>query len=127
MARWYLRRRTATTAEMIARAGDRGRTGATLAVEAALWRSFTDPEHDLRRRAAAITQPVLLVWGRHDPLLRIERDGRAARAALPRAAFVALDTGHAPFAEDPVAFLAAVRPFLAAVQASVPRPVEACR
>jgi pimeloyl-ACP methyl ester carboxylesterase len=113
MARWYLRGRTATTAAMIDRAGDRARAEATVQVEAAIWRSSTHPDHDLRRRVGAIAQPTLLVWGRRDPIVRIDRDGRAARSAMPAAAFVALDTGHAPYAEDPAAFLGALRPFLA--------------
>ena len=113
-ARRSLRGRTEVTAAMIARAEAGRADPAVVAVDAAVWRSFTDPAHDLRGRAGAVTQPTLLVWGRHDPVLRIDRDGAAARAAMPRAGFAALDTGHAPHAEDPGGFLAAVRPFLAA-------------
>ena len=71
----------------------------------------------LRARAGAVAQPTLLVWGRHDPVVRMAHEGREARAAMPSAQWVDLDTGHAPFAEDPDAFLAAVRPFLAEVAA----------
>jgi pimeloyl-ACP methyl ester carboxylesterase len=112
-ARRYLRRRTPWTAAMIARADAERGNPAQVAVDAAIWRSFTDAAHDLRGRAGAIAQPTLLVWGRHDPVLRADRDGREARAAMPSARWVDLDTGHAPFAEDPDAFLAAVREFLA--------------
>jgi len=114
-ARWYLRRRTPWTAAMIARADAERDNADQVAVDAAIWRSFTAREHDLRTRARAVAQPTLLVWGRHDPVLRIAKDGAAARAALPHARFVELDTGHAPYAEDPPAFLAAVRPFLASL------------
>jgi pimeloyl-ACP methyl ester carboxylesterase len=112
LARRYLRGRTDVTRAMIARADAERGNPAQVAVDAAVWRSFTDPEHDLRARAAAVTAPTLLVWGRHDPILRLDRDGAAARAAMPRARFVELDTGHAAYAEDPPAFLAAVRAFL---------------
>ncbi len=114
-ARRYLRRRTPVTRAMIERADAERQRPAQVAVDAAIWRSFTAPDHDLRARAGAVTAPTLLVWGRHDPVLRIDRDGRAARAAMPAARFVELDTGHAPYAEDPTAFLAAVRDFLGAV------------
>jgi pimeloyl-ACP methyl ester carboxylesterase len=112
-ARRYLRRRTPWTEAMIARADAERANPAQVAVDAAVWRSFPDPAHDLRARAGAVRQPTLLVWGRHDPVLRMAHDGRAARAAMPAARWVDLDTGHAPFAEDPEAFLAAVRGFLA--------------
>ena len=87
-----------------------------IAIDAALWRSFTDPAHDLRARASAIRVPTLLVWGRHDPVLP-RRRAAAARGALPQARYVEMDTGHVPFAEDPDGFLAAVLPFLRAAAA----------
>ena len=102
---------------MIARADAERANPAQVAVDAAIWRSFPDPAHDLRARAGAVAQPTLLVWGRHNPVVRMAHEGREARAAMPSAQWVDLDTGHAPFAEDPDAFLAAVRPFLAEVAA----------
>jgi pimeloyl-ACP methyl ester carboxylesterase len=67
----------------------------------------------LRTAAASIRQPTLVVWGRRDPILPVGGDGRNAHRSLPRAEFVEVDAGHAPFAEAPEQFLAAVRPFLA--------------
>ena len=109
--RFYLRRRTPTVAAMLARSRAHASDPAGIAIDAAIWRSFTAPEHDLRARASGIRVPTLLVWGRHDPVLPL-RDAEAARRALPHAGFVVLDTGHVPFAEDPDGFLAAVLPFL---------------
>jgi pimeloyl-ACP methyl ester carboxylesterase len=109
--RFYLRRRTPTVEAMLARARAHRGDAAGIAIDAALWRSFTDPAHDLRARASAIGAPTLLVWGRHDPVLPL-RDAEAARRALPHARYVEMDTGHVPFAEDPDGFLAAVLPFL---------------
>ena len=109
--RFYLRRRTPTVQAMLARARAHRSDAAGIAIDAALWRSFIDPAHDLRARASAIRVPTLLVWGRHDPVLPL-RDAEAARRALPHARFVEMDTGHVPFAEDPEGFLAAALPFL---------------
>jgi pimeloyl-ACP methyl ester carboxylesterase len=109
--RFYLRRRTPTVEAMLARSRAHGRDRVGIAIDAAIWRSFTAPEHDLRTQAAGIRVPTLLVWGRHDPVLPL-RDAEAARRALPHARFVVFDTGHVPFAEDPDGFLGAVLPFV---------------
>jgi pimeloyl-ACP methyl ester carboxylesterase len=114
-ARRYLRRRTPAVAAILARTEAGRRDPVAVAVDAAVWRSFADPRHDLR--AVSIAAPPLVVWGRHDPVVRADRDGVAAGRALGVAPIV-LPTGHMPFAEDPDAFLAAVRPFLAAVGAA---------
>ncbi len=114
--RFYLRRRTPTVEAMLARSRAHARNPTAIAIDAAIWRSFTTPEHDLRSQAAAIRVPTLLVWGRHDPVLPL-RDAEVARRALPGAGYVLLDTGHVPFAEDPDGFLAAVMPFLRQVVA----------
>jgi 3-oxoadipate enol-lactonase len=58
-----------------------------------------------------------VVWGRRDPVVRAAVDGAAVRAAIPHAEYVELDTGHAPFVEEPDAFLDAVLPFLASLHA----------
>lgn len=119
LSRLYLRGRTPVVREMLARDAARRSDEASVAVEAAIWRSFTDADHDLRERAARITAPTLLVWGTRDPLLG--RDGGSARRAMPRATWHPLPTGHAPFAEDPEAFLTAVLPFLARAHPQAPR------
>jgi len=115
--RLYLRARNPFVHEILAREQarrDRARRGdrACIAVEAASWRSFADPRHDLRARTAGLTTPTLLVWGVRDPLLG--RAGRHARRAIPHARWHPLPTGHAPYAEAPEDFLAATLPFLRA-------------
>jgi pimeloyl-ACP methyl ester carboxylesterase len=114
-ARGYLRKKTPWTREMIARADAERANPEQVAVDAAIWRSFAHPEHDLRARARELRQPTLLLWGTMDPVLPIFLDGRAARAAMPSARWMTFDAGHAVHAENPTAFLAAVRPFLAEV------------
>jgi pimeloyl-ACP methyl ester carboxylesterase len=109
-ARRYLHRRGAHVAAILDRA-ERGRHDpATVAVDAAIWRSFADRRHDLRALRLAV--PALVVWGRRDPVLRADRDALAA-GITAGVAPVVLDTGHMPFAEDPDGFLAQVLPFLA--------------
>jgi pimeloyl-ACP methyl ester carboxylesterase len=120
-ARAYLRKRTPWTRQMIARADAERGNRDQVAVDAAIWRSFAEPDQDLRARARAVVQPTLLLWGTLDPVLPVFLDGRAARAAMPSARWVAIETGHAPHAEHPTAFLAAVQPFLAEVRASTRR------
>jgi pimeloyl-ACP methyl ester carboxylesterase len=110
LPRLYLRKRTLIVEEMLARDVARRGDPVSVAVEAAIWRSFTNEEHDLRKRAAQITAPTLLLWGTRDPLLG--QDGRSARRSIPHATWHPLPTGHAPFAEDPQAFLTAALPFL---------------
>jgi pimeloyl-ACP methyl ester carboxylesterase len=83
--------------------------GATLA--AGLWRSFAEPDHDLRGQANRVEVPTLIVWGSRDTAIPLPL-GRATHRRLPRARFVTLPTGHVPFASAPDAFLAHVGPFL---------------
>jgi pimeloyl-ACP methyl ester carboxylesterase len=112
-ARLLLRRRTPTVRAMLVAAAAHARDDAAVAVNAALWRSFATPDHDLRAGAAAIVAPTLLVWGRRDPAVPLRSDGRAAHAAIAGSTLIPLDVGHSAQAEDPDAFLAAVEPFLA--------------
>ncbi|MDR3415705.1 MAG: alpha/beta hydrolase [Nevskia sp.] len=109
--RYYLRERNEWTRAMIARAGGEQATPAALQVNAAVWRSFLDPQHDLRGRCGGLQVPTLVISGKHDPVLPPKRDGRNCARAIPGARQLVLDCGHAPFAEVPQAFLAAVEPF----------------
>ncbi|MEU7905019.1 alpha/beta fold hydrolase [Actinoplanes sp. NPDC049118] len=110
LSRLYLRRRNRTVAEMLARDAARRDDPAAIAVEAAIWRSFNNPAHDLRAAAGGLTVATLLAWGTGDPLVGL--DGRRARRLLPHAAWCPLRTGHAPYAEAPESFLAVTLPFL---------------
>jgi pimeloyl-ACP methyl ester carboxylesterase len=112
--RYYLRARNEHTRAMIARADAQMNNPPQIAVDAAMWRSFLDPAHDLRDEIGAVRVPVQLVWGQRDPIIRCDVEGATARRLLPSAEFVGIDSGHAPFAENPEAFLRAVEPFLAA-------------
>ena len=63
-------------------------------------------------QASRIHAPTLIVWGKHDAVIRAKVEGARLRAMLPHASYIELDTGHVPFVEAPEAFLAAVEPFL---------------
>jgi haloalkane dehalogenase len=63
-------------------------------------------------RAALARLPVLIVWGLKDTAFRPYLLDRW-REAVPHADVVALDVGHWPHEEDPDAFVAALRTFLA--------------
>jgi pimeloyl-ACP methyl ester carboxylesterase len=81
-------------------------------MDAAMWRSFGRKESDVTDIAPTVSCPTLIVWGKRDPVVRSRVEGRRARACIPHAKYVELDTGHVPFVEDTSAFLGAVVPFL---------------
>lgn len=84
---------------------------------ASLWRSFPS-DGSVLRDVPDVKCPTLLVWGRHDPIVRPKVDGRIARRAFPEARYVELESGHVPFAEAPEDFLDTVLPFLDEVEAT---------
>ena len=115
-ARSYLRKRTPHVQAILDRTDEGAKIPHRVAVDAAVWRSFTADEHDLRDRAAVIACPTLLAFGRYDPVLPAAADGETARKSIPGSRLVVFETGHMPFAEDPQAFLATVLPFLEEVR-----------
>lgn len=81
---------------------------------ASMWRSFAQPQSDLRPIADRITAPVLVTWGRKD--LSIPRSwAKRAHRAIAGSQFAWFDTGHLPFASDPRGFLDVVEPFIASL------------
>jgi len=112
-ARLYLKHRSATVTEMLGRAAGEHSTEPCLAVNRAVWRSFTDPHTDLREAARSISAPTLLMFGKHDPVIPAVKDGVVAARCIPRATHVVMPSGHAPFAEIPEVFMGEVLPFLA--------------
>lgn len=111
-AKSYLKARNEWVEAILARTVAGARDPARVAVDAAVWRSFAHPDHDLREEATRITCPTLLVWGKHDPVLPVKPDALLAQELIPNARLAEMDTGHMAFAEDPPAFLGAVIPFI---------------
>ena len=109
--RAYMRVKSATDRAVVARVTARAKTDEGARTAAALWRSFAEPDHDLRTRAAQISAPVLITWGARD-LTAPKRWGKAVAAAIPGSTFEALPTGHVVFSSEPEAWLAAVVPFV---------------
>lgn len=84
--------------------------GAAVAGYARRWRR---DQQELRAALPRITAPVLLLWGSRDRVVPAAT-APALQKALPRSTLRLLPgLGHLPFEEDPDAFLAAARPFLA--------------
>ena len=81
-----------------------------LAAVSGLWRSFSSPEHDLRKEAASIQAPTLVIWGKKDPVIPLKAGGTIA-TTIPGARLELLDTGHAPQVSDPDGFAAIFVPF----------------
>ena len=118
-ARWYPRAFAAyyrvvlpepAAAEQRARIVAQGPAMARVLHEA--WRSFGDPDADIRGLAASIRCPVLFAWAARDRINQLGRC-RAAIARFPNARLETFHAGHAAFLETPDAFAAALDRFLA--------------
>jgi pimeloyl-ACP methyl ester carboxylesterase len=112
--RGYMKARTDSDREISRRAIATAKTAEGTRTGTAIWRSFPTPEHDLRGRAAELTVPTLIVWGKKDIVLPL-RAGRATHDAIRGSRLEILDTGHVVFSSDPQGFLAAADPFLESV------------
>ena len=110
----YLKHRTPVVQAMLERASTVQADPERVKLNRAMWRSFGQPENDLRIPSQNIKAPTLLLFGEHDPAISAGKDGKVASECISGAKFVTLACGHAPFAEIPELFLAEVQPFLAA-------------
>jgi pimeloyl-ACP methyl ester carboxylesterase len=104
-SQWYMRPRTAADRRARASAIAITRTTVGVTAVAGIWRSFNRPEHDLRSQAGKITAPTVLVWGRHDPILRL-RAAETTRDLIPGSRLVVIDSGHLPHTTSPAAVAA---------------------
>jgi pimeloyl-ACP methyl ester carboxylesterase len=109
--RAYMRGKNPTDKAVVQRVVARAKTADGAHTAAALWKSFTEPGHDLRMRAAQITAPVLITWGSKDFTAPL-RWGKVVQAAIPGSTLEALPTGHVVFSSEPEAWLATVLPFV---------------
>jgi pimeloyl-ACP methyl ester carboxylesterase len=112
-ARAYLRVHNEHARAVLERTEEGRKNPVSVAVDAAVWRSFGQASHDLRHSARALRVPVLIAWGDRDPVVSIGRDGAAAHRAIAGSEFVSFHTGHMPFVEAPDEFVRVVRAFLA--------------
>jgi pimeloyl-ACP methyl ester carboxylesterase len=109
--RTYMRAKNAGDRAIVKRVVARAKSAEGAKTAAALWKSFAEPEHDLRERASRITAPALITWGAKD-LTAPQRWGKAVHAAIPGSTFATLPTGHVVFSSEPRAWLEAVLPFV---------------
>jgi pimeloyl-ACP methyl ester carboxylesterase len=112
--RGYMKAKTDSDRRITERAIAAAKTAEGIRTETGLWRSFATREHDLRSRAAELSVPTLIVWGRKDIAIPL-RAGRATHDAIRGSRLEILDTGHVVFSSDPDGFLAVAEPFLASV------------
>ena len=110
----YLKHRSPTVQAMLQRASSVQAAPERIALNRAMWRSFGQPENDLRQSALSIKAPTLLLFGKNDPAIPARKDGKVAAQCIRSARLVTLPCGHASFAEVPELFMAEVQPFLAA-------------
>jgi pimeloyl-ACP methyl ester carboxylesterase len=113
LARAYLGRLgTPSSRATYARARQLPRDAQRLAVHCAIWRGLADPDLAVAD-PAVLDVPILLLWGRRDPVVPALLDGRRAVRALPaHTVRVLLPTAHEPYNERPDLFLRHTLPFL---------------
>jgi pimeloyl-ACP methyl ester carboxylesterase len=112
--RGYMKARTDSDRKIIARASAVAKTAEGIRIATGLWRSFATPAHDLRSRAAELSVPTLIVWGKKDIAIPL-RAGHATHDVIRDSRLEILDTGHVVFSSDPDGFLAIAEPFLRSV------------
>lgn len=117
--RSYMKPRTELDREIVARVVARAKTREGIEMAAALWRSFSADEHDLRGRAERLRAPTLIVWGEKDTAIPL-RASRAAHAAIAGSRLEVIETGHVAFSSAPEEFLALVEPFIQLAAHSAP-------
>ncbi len=113
--RAYMQPKTSTDKAIVHRVVRRAKTADGAKTAAALWKSFTEPGHDLRVHASRIAAPVLITWGAKDPTAPM-RWGRVIAEAIPGSTFEAFPTGHVVFSSEPTPWLDTVLPFVDAAQ-----------
>jgi pimeloyl-ACP methyl ester carboxylesterase len=113
--RGYMKAKSESDRAIVGRAIAKATTTDGVRTGAGLWRSFATPAHDLRGRAADLSAPTLIVWGKKDIAIPL-RAGRATHDSIPGSRLEILDTGHVVFSSDPQGFLAVAEPFLASVE-----------
>ncbi|HEY5155855.1 MAG TPA: alpha/beta hydrolase [Acidimicrobiales bacterium] len=108
----YMRPISSLDGQITERATALARTKQGARTAAALWRSFSWPDYDLREHAAELRAPTLLVWGADDPVIPLEA-GQQTNQMILGSTLVGMATGHVPFSSQPDVFLDHVEPFIA--------------
>ena len=123
LAHLYLRRRTPASRAHLQTARAVRQHPERIRAFSAVWRSFLNPAHDLRSLPPPHC-PILLTWGRFDPVVPAVTDGRRSARVLGTDIHT-FATGHMPQAEDPDAWLELALPFLTRCASTLPESSEA--
>lgn len=83
------------------------------------WRSFLQPEADIRELTATLTIPVLYAWARHDRIVALAPSLKAIKQT-PKHELVLLNGGHCAFLEDSVNFASAFQGFVNNLKTTAP-------
>lgn len=83
------------------------------------WRSFLQPEADIRGLAATLTVPVLYAWARHDRIVALAPSLKAIKQT-PKHELVLLNGGHCAFLEDPINFVSVFQGFVNDLKTTAP-------
>jgi len=85
------------------------------------WRSFGEPQSDLRQLVPQVRCPVLVTWATLDPINPLWMNVRAIRR-FRDVQLAKFHAGHAPFLETPDEFVATFDAFMARVLRPAPAP-----
>ncbi|GBF50922.1 Ndr family protein [Leptospira ryugenii] len=77
----------------------------------AIWASFLEKDYNLREDVAKIQVPVLIIWGKDDPVIE-RKFGQELHGRVKQSEYVELPVGHIPFAESPDEFNQILSSFL---------------
>lgn len=119
-AKYYLNKRNNFVNQIIKRTKEGTKIKYRVKVDAAIWRSFLHPDHNLKDSFTDLYNvPTLLIYGQYDPVIKVKTDGKNAKICIKNAKFVTMKTGHEPFAEDPEKFINEIEPFLESCTISI--------
>ena len=107
----YMSPQSAIDTEIANRVAEMVKTAEGSGIAASLWKSFLDPSYDLRSQANQIKAPVLIIWGKRDPIIPLTVR-HATQNALAGSRFEIVDTGHVVFSSKPEEFLQIIEPFI---------------
>lgn len=106
----YMAAQTPEDREISQRAKERAQTHSGATTAAAIWRSFTEPGHDLRSRGSQIKAPTLIAWGSQDSTAPADVK-HTVQNCIPGSQLKVFNAGHVVFSSKPTEFLRTVEPF----------------
>ncbi|MCZ8343067.1 MAG: alpha/beta hydrolase [Leptospira sp.] len=112
--KFYLKKRNGDTKRILEEIAKQRSNSNSIQTNALIWKSFLDPRLNLSARLSSLKIPVLLVWGKYDPVIPVSL-GYQFQYSIHNSELQILPTGHLPFAEEPKLFLKTVETFFAKI------------